>query len=356
MVYNFSAGPAVLPPAVLEQAQREFRDYRGTGMSVMEMSHRGAVFTDIITRAEASLRKLMDIPEEYAVLFLQGGASTQFAMIPLNLMHKGHADFINTGIWSERAIAEASRYGTAREAASSADRQYTYVPAWHIDSLHPNADYLHITTNNTIYGTRMPYVPKTGDVALVADMSSDILSGPINVSDYDLIYAGAQKNIGPSGITIVIVRRDLIGKARPETPVMLDYAIHEKKKSVYNTPPTYAIYMAGLVFDWVIAEGGVSAMAARNQAKATHLYNYLDQSAFYQPNVDREARSLMNITYRLTNESLQDQFLQEAEAAGLHFLKGHRSVGGLRASLYNAMPLEGVEALVKFMDAFAKAN
>lgn len=356
-VYNFSAGPAMLPPSVLTKAQAELRDYQGSGMSVMEMSHRGKIFGDIISQAEANLRKLMQIPSDYKVLFLQGGAWTQFSMVPLNLFSRSlKADFIDTGAWSAKAIKEANKYGTARVVASSKDKDYTYVPKVQGADLDPEADYLHITTNNTIYGTLLPSLTENAGVPLVADMSSNILSQEYRVEDFGLIYAGAQKNIGPSGLTIVIVREDLIGNAMDICPTMLDYQTHAAKDSMFNTPPTYAIYLAGLVFEWALAEGGVAAIQKRNEAKAATLYNFLDQSDFYHANISAPDRSLMNLTFHLENRSLEAELIAATEAAGLLFLKGHRSVGGLRASLYNAMPLTGVEALVAFLTEFERKH
>ncbi|MFK7921263.1 MAG: 3-phosphoserine/phosphohydroxythreonine transaminase [Bacteroidia bacterium] len=354
-VYNFSAGPAMLPPSVLAKAQTELRDYQGSGMSVMEMSHRGKIFGEIISQAEANLRKLMQIPSGYKVLFLQGGAWTQFAMVPLNLFSRSlKADFIDTGAWAAKAIKEANKYGNARVVASSKDKDYTYIPKVKSSDFDPEADYLHITTNNTIYGTLLPSLAEKAGVPLVADMSSNILSQEYRVEDFGLIYAGAQKNIGPSGLTIVIVREDLIGNAMDICPTMLDYQTHADKDSMFNTPPTYAIYLAGLVFEWALAEGGVVAIQKRNEAKAATLYNFLDQSDFYHANVAKPDRSLMNLSFHLENRSLEAELVAATEAAGLLFLKGHRSVGGLRASLYNAMPLAGVEALVAFLTEFER--
>lgn len=343
----------MLPTAVLAQAQQELIDYRGAGVSIMEMSHRGKIFGDVIARAEASLRELMQIPDQYRVLFLQGGASTQFAMIPMNLFrHSRKADYLDTGAWSQKAIKEANRYGATQVVASSKDRNYTYVPETKHTDYDSQADYLHVTTNNTIYGTRLPYLPGTPGVPVVADMSSNILSEPYEVTDYGLIYAGAQKNIGPAGLTIVIVREDLVGHAMDICPTMLNYQTHVTKGSMFNTPPTFGIYLAGLVFDWVLKQGGVSAMHAHNLSKATLLYDFLDASDYYSANVSGADRSLMNITFGLADKDAEARFVAEAEAIGLQALKGHRSVGGIRASIYNAMPLEGVQALVDFMGDF----
>lgn len=352
-VFNFSAGPAILPKEVLQHVQGELMDYRGTGMSVMEMSHRSAIFQEIIDKAEASLRKIMRIPGHYKVLFLQGGASSQFSMVPLNLFHKtGKADFLDTGTWATKAIAEAKRYGVPRIVASSADNQYRNIPSWSEDQWDAHADYAHITTNNTIAGTLMSQIPNTGDVPLVADMSSNILSQEYEVQQFGIVYAGAQKNIGPAGLTIVIVREDLIGHALPVTPRMFNYQTHAEKGSMFNTPSTFAIYVAGLVFDWIDRQGGVNAMHAINAKKARLLYDFLDQSSFFVPHVQEPDRSLMNVTFSLSDESHNEYFLQQSVELGLIGLKGHRSVGGMRASIYNAMPVEGVEALVSFMKEF----
>jgi phosphoserine aminotransferase len=352
MVHNFSPGPAKLPAPVLAQAQAELLDFRGSGMSVMEISHRSDWFDEVIQSAEARLRRLMNIPDSYAVLFVQGGAWTQFSAVPLNLMRRGQADYVDTGSWSDKAIAEARRYGNVRVIASSQDDQYRHIPSVSLEDVDPHADYLHLTTNNTIYGTCFPQLPEVGSVPLVADMSSDILSKPYPVESFGVIYAGAQKNIGPAGLTVIIVRRDLLGHAHALCPTMLDYQVQADKGSLFNTPPTFAIYLADLVFGWLEAEGGLTAMAARNQAKADLLYGYLDQSACFQPHIAAPDRSLMNVVFSLPSPALEDRFIAESEAAGLQFLKGHRSVGGIRASLYNAVPLSSVEALVHFMHQF----
>lgn len=356
-IYNFSAGPAVLPKEVLLQAQDEMLDWHGSGMSVMEMSHRGKEFLQIAHEAEADLRELLAIPAGYKVLFLQGGAHSQFAMIPLNLLHgRTSADYINTGIWSEKAIAEAGRFCDVNVAASSADRNFTYAPAQGEWRLNPDAAYVHYTSNETIGGVEMFWTPETGDVPLVADMSSHILSRPVDVSRYGLIYAGAQKNIGPAGLTIVIVREDLIGKARAVTPTMLDYKTHADNDSMYNTPPTYGIYIAGLVFKWLKARGGLAEMEKTNILKAAVLYDYLDASDFYHSPIAVENRSRMNVPFTLKDPALDAAFLQQAGERGLLQLKGHKLVGGMRASIYNAMPVEGVQALVAFMREFERAN
>jgi phosphoserine aminotransferase len=356
-IYNFSAGPAVLPEPVLAQAAAEMLDWHGSGMSVMEMSHRGKEFIAIAAEAERDLRELMAIPASYKVLFLQGGATLQFAAIPLNLLRgKASADYVNTGEWSKKAIKEAKRYGKVNVAASSEDRNFSYAPkqsAWKLD---PNAAYVHVTTNETIGGVEFHWTPDTGAVPLVADMSSHILSRPMDVSKFGLIYAGAQKNIGPAGLTIVIVREDLIGQARADTPSVLDYKAQADAESMLNTPATYGIYVAGLVFRWLKERGGLAQMEKENRAKAAVLYDYLDQTEFYYSPVARDDRSLMNVPFRLKNEALDEAFLKGAKASGLDQLKGHRSVGGMRASIYNAMPVEGVRALVDYMKAFAKKH
>jgi phosphoserine aminotransferase len=355
--YNFSAGPAVLPLEVLKKAQDEMMDYQGTGMSVMEMSHRSKEFVAITDNAEQNLRKLMGIPENYKVLFLQGGASTQFAMVPLNLFSKSKtADFINTGAWSKKAISEAKRYGKVNVVASSEDTTFNYIPKVSADSFDPTADFVHFTSNNTIYGTCFHELPETGNVPLVCDMSSNILSEEIDVSKYGLIYAGAQKNIGPAGLTIVIIREDLVGHAMDITPTMLNYQTHVEGESMFNTPPCFAIYMAGLVFDYLLAHGGIAAMESQNRKKAGILYDFLDSSSMFKATVKPEDRSIMNIPFVTGNDELDSKFVKEAEAANLKTLKGHRSVGGMRASIYNAMPVEGVQALVDFMKNFEKNN
>ncbi len=356
-IYNFSAGPAVLPKEVLLTAQQEMLDWHGSGMSVMEMSHRGKEFMSIAAEAEADLRELMNIPSNYKVLFLQGGAHSQFSMIPMNLLRgKKVADYLDTGIWSKKAIDEAARYCEVNVVASSKDKNYTYAPSQDAWKLNPNAAYVHYTSNETIGGVEMFWTPKTGDVPLVCDMSSHILSRPIDVSQYGLIYAGAQKNIGPAGLTIVIVREDLIGETIAGTPTMFDYKTHADNESMYNTPPTYGIYMAGLVFKWLKAKGGLATMEKTNIEKAGLLYDYLDQSDFYHSPIAVENRSRMNIPFTLKNSELDAAFLKQAQDNGLLQLKGHKLVGGMRASIYNAMPIEGVKALISFMQAFEKAN
>ena len=356
-IYNFSAGPAVLPKDVLRQVQEELVDWHGSGMSVMEMSHRGKEFMGIAAEAEADLREVMGIPANYKVLFLQGGASSQFAMVPMNLLRgKASADYLNTGEWSKKAIKEAKKYGQVNVVASSEDKNFSYAPtqdAWKLD---PNAAYVHYTPNETIGGVEIFWTPETGDVPLVADMSSTILSRPMDVSKYGVIYAGAQKNIGPAGLTIVIVREDLMGQSLPGTPTMLDYKIHADNDSMYNTPATFAMYTAGLVFKWLKARGGLAAMEKTNREKAGLLYDALDATEFYGSPVAKEDRSLMNVPFTLKDASLDDAFLKGAQGRGLLQLKGHRSVGGMRASIYNAMPVEGVQALVDYMREFEKSH
>ena len=352
-VFNFAAGPAVLPEPVLEQAAQEMLDWHGSGTSVMEMSHRGKEFISIAAAAETDLRELMAIPQNYKVLFLQGGATLQFAAVPMNLLRGAKcADYVNTGEWSKKAIKEAQRYCTVNVAASSEDRNFSYAPEQAGWKLNPDAAYVHYTSNETIGGVEFHWVPDTGSVPLVADMSSHILSRPMDVSKYALIYAGAQKNMGPAGLTVVIVRDDLIGNSLPATPSVLDYKAQAGADSMLNTPATYAVYIAGLVFQWLKRLGGLQQMEQINRAKAAVLYDFLDQTEFYYSPVARGDRSLMNVPFRLRNEALDEVFLKQAQARGLRELKGHRSVGGMRASIYNAMPLAGVKALVEFMREF----
>ncbi|HKJ76763.1 MAG TPA: 3-phosphoserine/phosphohydroxythreonine transaminase [Gammaproteobacteria bacterium] len=356
-VYNFSAGPAMLPQAVIERAREEMLDWNGSGMSVMEMSHRGKEFMSIAEKAEADLRELMGIPSNYKVLFLQGGASSQFAAVPLNLLgSKGKADYFKTGSWSKKAISEAKRYGEVNVVADTEGGNFTTAPGASEVKLDSGAAYVHYTPNETIQGVEFPYVPDTGDVPLIADMSSTILSRPMDVSQYGIIYAGAQKNIGPAGLTVVIVREDLIGGAADATPTMLDYKTHAESGSMYNTPPTYSWYLAGLVFEWLKDLGGLEGMAEINKRKADKLYGAVDNSDFYSNPVDPDCRSWMNVPFVLANAELDATFLEEAKGAGLVTLKGHRSVGGMRASIYNAMPEEGVDALVDFMADFEKRH
>ncbi|MGQ9685042.1 MAG: 3-phosphoserine/phosphohydroxythreonine transaminase [Thiobacillaceae bacterium] len=356
-IYNFSAGPAVLPREVLEQAREELVNWRGCGMSVMEMSHRGKEYMGIQAQAESDLRELMNIPANYKVLFLQGGASSQFAMVPMNLLRgRTGADYLNTGEWSKKAIKEAKKYCTVNVVASSEDRNFSYAPAQSEWKLNPDAAYVHYTPNETIGGVEIFWTPDTGEVPLVADMSSTILSRPIDVTRYGLIYAGAQKNIGPAGVTVVIVREDLLGQTLPGTPTMFDYKTHADNDSMYNTPPTYSIYIAGLVFKWLKDKGGLAAMEQINIAKSRLLYDYLDSTDFYRSPVAPENRSRMNVPFTLKDASLDEEFLKGAKSRGLLQLKGHRSVGGMRASIYNAMPIEGVQALVEYMKEFEKTH
>jgi len=356
-IYNFSAGPAMLPEEVLQQAREEMLEWQGSGMAVMEMSHRGKEFMSIAAQAEADLRELLAIPANYKVLFLQGGASSQFAMVPLNLLQgKSGADYINTGMWSKKAIAEAKRFCEVNVAASSEETKYTTIPPQAEWRLNADAAYVHYTPNETIGGVEFHWVPDTGDVPLVADMSSTLLSRPIDVSKFGVIYAGAQKNIGPAGLTLVIVREDLLGKAQANTPAMFDYKIHADADSMYNTPPTYAWYLAGLVFQLLKRKGGLQAMAEINKRKADKLYAAIDDSGFYRNPVEKSSRSWMNVPFTLADANLDKTFLAEAAQAGLKTLGGHRSVGGMRASIYNAMPEAGVDALVAFMQDFAKRN
>jgi phosphoserine aminotransferase len=355
-IYNFSAGPAVLPHEVLLRAREELLDWHGSGMSVMEMSHRGKEFISIAEQAEQDLRQLLAIPANYKVLFLQGGAHLQFAMLPLNLLRgKPSADYVNTGEWSKKAIGEAKKFCFVKVAASGAGKNFTAVPAFDHWDIDPNAAYLHYTPNETIGGVEFNWVPAVGEVPLVADMSSNILSRQIDVAKFGVIYAGAQKNIGPAGLTLVIVREDLIGHAAEGTPTMLDYKTHADSESMYNTPPTYGIYMAGLVFRWLMNNGGIARMEQANVAKSQLLYNAIDSSGgFYNCPVNRPDRSRMNVPFTLKDATLDAAFLKQADAQGLLQLKGHRSVGGMRASLYNAMPLAGVHALITFMNGFSR--
>ena len=356
-IYNFSAGPATLPLSVLEQARDELTNWRGSGMSVMEMSHRGKEYMSIQAEAEADLRELMNIPANYKVLFLQGGATSQFSMIPMNLLRgKTSADYLNTGEWSKKAIKEAKKYCNVNIVASSEDKNFSYAPTQDTWKLDPNAAYVHFTSNETIGGVEIFWTPKTGNVPLVMDMSSNILSRPIDVTKYGLIYAGAQKNIGPAGVTIVIVREDLLGETVKGTPVMFDYKTHADNDSMYNTPPTFGIYIAGLVFKLLKSKGGLAAMEVANRAKAKLLYDFLDASKFFVSPVAVENRSLMNIPFTLKDASLDEEFLKGAKARGMAQLKGHKSVGGMRASIYNAMPIEGVQALVAYMKDFEQQH
>ena len=356
-VYNFSAGPSMLPEEVLKTAADEMLEYGTTGQSVMEMSHRSKEYGEIIKTAEQDLRDIMNIPDNYEVLFLQGGASTQFAMVPFNLMNKNHkADYIITGQWANKAYKEAARYGEARIVASSKDKTFSYIPKVKAEDFDRQADYVHICFNNTIYGTKYNYIPDTGDVPLVADISSCILSEPIDVSKFGVLYAGAQKNVAPAGVTIVIIRKDLIGNAMDITPTMLNYATHAENGSMFNTPPCYNIYIAGLVFKWIKKLGGLEEMKKRNEEKAKILYDFLDSSKLFKGTVVKEDRSLMNVPFVTGNEELDAKFIAEAKNNGFVNIKGHRTVGGMRASIYNAMPLEGVKKLVEFMKKFEEEN
>ena len=357
-IYNFSAGPAMLPEEVLKEAAEEMLDYRGCGMSVMEMSHRSKVYQQIIDEAEADLRKLVGIPDNYKVLFLQGGATLQFGMIPMNLMTVNHkADYINTGVWTKKAIQDAKLFGEVRVIASSEDRKFAYIPSMKNLPINKDSDYVYMCDNNTIYGTKFKEYPETGDIPLICDMSSCFLSEPIDVKKFGMIYAGAQKNVGPAGVTIIIIREDLVARsAELPLPVYLRYAPHVENGSMYNTPPTYGIYICGKVFKWLLKTGGLEKRKELNEAKAKVLYDYLDSSKFYKASVDKEARSLMNVTFRTPSDELDAEFLEGAKKYKFTNLKGHRSTGGLRASIYNAMPIEGVKALVAYMKEFEEAH
>lgn len=356
-VYNFSAGPSMLPESVLNRAAAEMLDYNGTGQSVMEMSHRSPAYEPIIQKAEQLFREIMNIPDNYKVLFVQGGASQQFAAIPLNFMNgSGKADYVLSGQFSTKAYQEAQKYGEVKAVASSKDRTFAYIPELDPASFTPDADYFHICMNNTIYGSRFTKLPETGDVPLIADVSSCFLSEPIDVSKFGVIYGGAQKNVAPAGLTVVIVREDLLGNARDITPTMLNYKVIADNDSMYNTPPTYPIYICMLVLEWIKAFGGLGAMKVHNEKKADLLYSFLDESKMFSGTVDKEYRSMMNVTFVASNDELNSKFVKDATAAGFVNLKGHRSVGGMRASIYNAMPIEGVEKLVAFMKEFEAAN
>ena len=356
-VYNFSAGPSMLPLEVLDTAAREMFDCNGSGMSVMEMSHRSKPYEAIIFEAFRNLRDVLNIPDNYKILFMQGGASTQFAAVPLNLMNKnGKADYIVSGQFSGKAYKEAQKYGDVKEIASSKDKNFSYIPKITKEDIRPDADYVHICFNNTIYGTHFDYIPDTGDIPLVADMSSCILSEPIDVSKFGLIYAGAQKNMGPAGLTVVIIREDLIGNARPDTPVMLDYKTIVENDSMYNTPPCYSIYVSGLVYKWIKNLGGIEKMNEINKQKAAVLYDFLDSSKLFKPTADKSVRSIMNVCFVTGNDEMDADVCKKAAAAGLVSIKGHRSVGGMRASIYNAMPEEGVAALVEFLRKYEEEH
>jgi phosphoserine aminotransferase len=356
-LFNFSAGPAVLPIEVLEEAQRDLLALPGVGMSILEISHRSAAFDEVIDGCEADLRQLAGVPSNYKVLFLQGGASLQFSMVPMNLLPPGgSADYIVTGSWAEKAVKEAKRVGTVKIAASTEGENYSRVPKQSELALDPGAAYVHYTTNNTIFGTEFHDVPAVGAVPLVADTSSDMFSRPIDIEKYGLIYAGAQKNLGPSGVTLVIVRDDLLARTPKTLPTMLQYGVHAENKSMYNTPPVFGIYIMRLVLKWVLKQGGLAAMNARNARKADALYAEIDRSGFYRGHAAKDSRSRMNVTFRLPSEELEKKFAKESTAAGLDGLKGHRSVGGLRASIYNAFPEDGVTALIQFMKEFERKN
>lgn len=358
-VYNFSAGPSALPLEVLETAQKELVNYGNAGMSVMEMSHRSQAFADILAQTKADFKELMQVPDNYDILFLQGGGSTQFSMIPLNLMYKNHkADYIKTGNWAKKAYEQAIKVGDAKVIASSEDKTYTYIPKYDKSMLRPDADYLYICTNNTIYGTHFApdRLPETGDIPLVADMSSNILAERYDVSKFGLIFAGAQKNMGPAGVTVVIIRDDLVGHADANIPTMLDYKTHVDKDSCFNTPPTFNIYVCGLVFKWLKKMGGIDEMEKINKAKAAKLYDFIDNSKLFKGTVVPEDRSLMNVPFVTGNKDLDAEFVKESKAAGLENLKGHRTVGGMRASIYNAVTMEAVDALIDFMKKFELAH
>ena len=355
-VFNFSAGPSMLPLEVLETAQKELIEFQDSGMSVMEMSHRSPVYDAIIKETEANFRKLMNIPDNYKVLFLQGGASTQFAAVPLNLMKTGKADYVVSGQFSGKAFKEAKKYGDAKCIATSEDKTFSYIPCITPDMVREDADYVHVCYNNTIFGTKFPEVPNVGDKVLVADMSSCITSEPVDVTKFGVIYAGAQKNMAPAGLTVVIIREDLMGNAREDIPTMLDYKTMADNDSMYNTPPCYAIYIAGLVYKWALENGGLPAMKERNEKKANILYDFLDNSTLFKATAEKNSRSMMNVCFVTGDADLDKKFCKEAAEAGFVNLKGHRSVGGMRASIYNAMPIEGVQALVEFMAEFEKNN
>ncbi len=354
-IFNFSAGPAVLPVPVLEEAQRDLVALPGVGMSVLEISHRSKTFEDILARTEADIRTLGGVPATHKVLFLQGGASTQFSMVPMNLLTSGKtADYIVTGGWAQKAVKEAQRVGTVHIAGSTESENFARIPRQDELQLTSDAAYVHFTTNNTLFGTEWKGEPAVGDVPLVADTSSDMFSRPIDVARYGLIYAGAQKNLGPSGVTLVIIREDLLARSSKSLPTMLNYAVHAENGSMYNTPPCFGIYLMGLVVKWAIGQGGLPAMAALNQRKAGKLYAEIDRSGFYRGTADKSSRSMMNVTFRLPNEELEKAFVKQSTTAGLDGLKGHRSVGGMRASIYNAFPEDGIDALVAFMQEFER--
>jgi phosphoserine aminotransferase len=356
-IFNFSAGPAILPVPVLEQAQRELVSLPGIGMSILEVSHRSKVFEDILLETEATIRALANVPSSYRVLFLQGGASLQFAMVPMNLLAEGAtADYLVTGVWATKAADEARKIGNVHVAATTKAEQFTRIPRVEEIVLTPGAAYVHMTSNNTIYGTEWKELPDTGEVPLVSDTSSDMFSRPINVSRHALIYSGAQKNLGPAGVTLVIIREDLLARSAASLPAMLSYAVHAENRSLYNTPPVFAIYLVGLVAKWIQGQGGLSEVAKVNERKAGRLYSEIDRTGFYRGTAQKESRSLMNVTFRLPSEELEKQFVKEADEAGFDGLKGHRSVGGIRASIYNAFPEDGVDALTAFMREFEQRH
>jgi phosphoserine aminotransferase len=356
-IFNFSAGPAVLPLAVLEQAQRDLVALPGVGMSILEVSHRSAVFENVLAQAIEDIRSLAGVPSNYRVLFLQGGASLQFAMVPMNLLAEGAtADYLVTGVWASKAVDEAKKIGKVHIAATTKAEQFSRVPRAEEIVLSPNAAYVHMTSNNTIYGTQWSTLPDVGKVPLVSDSSSDIFSRPIDVARHALIYAGAQKNMGPSGVTVVIIREDLLARSAASLPAMLSYAVHAESGSLYNTPPVFAVYLLGLVMQWLRAQGGLDAVARVNERKAQKLYAEIDRTGFYRGTAQKDSRSLMNVTFRLESEELETRFVREATAEGLDGLKGHRSVGGIRASIYNAFPEEGIDALTSFMREFERKN
>jgi phosphoserine aminotransferase len=356
-IYNFSAGPAVLPLEVLEEAQRDLVSLPGVGMSILEISHRSKTFDEVIQGCEADMRTLGKIPSDYKILFLQGGASLQFSMVPMNLLPAGgSADYIVTGVWSQKAVKEAKKAGGVKIAGSTESENFTRVPKPHELTLDPNAAYVHMTSNNTIYGTEWKWLPETGSVPLVSDMSSDIFSGPVDVAKHGLIYAGAQKNLAPAGVTIVIVREDLLKRSPASLHTMLNYAVHAENQSLYNTPPVFAIYVMRLVMAWLLKNGGLEAADRTNTRKADKLYAEIDRTGYYKGHAQKDSRSHMNVTFRLGSEELEKQFAKEATAAGLDGLKGHRSVGGMRASIYNAFPEAGVDALIQFMQEFERKN
>ncbi len=354
-IFNFSAGPAVLPLPVLEQAQRDLIALPGIGMSILEVSHRSSVFEDVLARAEADIRALANVPSNYRILFLQGGASLQFAMVPMNLLtEKTTADYVVTGVWATKAVDEARKIGNVHIAATTKAEQFTRIPRADEIVLTPGAAYVHMTSNNTIYGTEWKALPDVGDIPLVSDTSSDMFSRPIDVSKHALIYSGAQKNLGAAGATLVLIREDLLSRSAASLPAMLSYAVHAENKSLYNTPPVFSIYLMGLVVQWILGQGGLEAVAKVNGRKAAKIYAEIDRSGFYRGNAQKESRSLMNVTFRLPGEELEKAFVKEAEGAGFDGLKGHRSAGGIRASMYNAFPEEGVDALAAFMREFER--